>query len=391
MANKRVFYACEQIALKGEGEANYTVAHGVQSANMTTTFNLEQIFALGQSELYQNLEDLPDIEVTISKCLDGYPLLYLLATKNTTAGPSLFGRANSKCLVALGIFSDTSDSASGPPLSEVEVSGLFVNSISYTFPVQGNGIEEISLIGNDKVWANDSKMLQASPWVGSQTLTYAGQFTSPDSPLTSAGVHRRQNLIFEYDSASPLDVNGTVGDPDATILPTDIYGITTSGTNEYNAAEGGYNASIQDISITAQLGREPVFQQGTRAPYTRTLAPQIEVTCEINVLATSGDMKSATSKGALSSTTSNCLNSTNLSDNTIRFSCCDGTRIYLGTKNKLSSVTMGGADAGGGNMNLTYSYVGYNALTVLHEQESSINAAAGSWWTNRSDYLVALP
>lgn len=138
------------------------------------------------------------------------------------------------------------------------------------------------------------------------------------------------------------------------------------------------------------MGREPVYEQGTRAPYTRTLAPQIEITCEINVIATSGDMISATSKGILSASSSNCLNASNLSDNSIRLSSCDGTRIYLGTKNKLSSVTMGGADAGGGNMTLTYSYITYNKLTVLHQQESSINTSAGAWWNNRSTYLVRL-
>ena len=74
----RIYFANQQVAFRADGDAAanaWTVAHGVQSVAVTTTFNLEQAFELGQLSIYENIEGVPDIEVTLSKVLDGYPLL----------------------------------------------------------------------------------------------------------------------------------------------------------------------------------------------------------------------------------------------------------------------------------------------------------------------------
>jgi glycosyltransferase involved in cell wall biosynthesis len=47
----------------------------------------------------------------------------------------------------------------------------------------------------------------------------------------------------------------------------------------------------------------------------------------------------------------------------------DGTVFDLGTKSRLSSVNYTGADAGGGNGSMTYSYSTYNSMTVTHPQD----------------------
>ena len=57
---------------------------------------------------------------------------------------------------------------------------------------------------------------------------------------------------------------------------------------------------------------------------------------------------------------------------------------------RLSSVSFGGGDAGGGNATVTYSYTTFNDFTVLHP--SDISASGGSvsgvtWWSGRSDYV----
>ena len=77
--------------------------HGVQSVGITTNFNLEEAFELGQLSVYQLIEQLPDVEVTLEKQLDGNPLLYHLAT-NGTASNTLVARAAVKCIVGLSIF-----------------------------------------------------------------------------------------------------------------------------------------------------------------------------------------------------------------------------------------------------------------------------------------------
>jgi len=76
--NNRIFYACQMVGLHEmgtDGADSHVVAHGVQSIGITTNFNLEQAFELGQIQIYENIEGLPDVEVTMEKVLDGYPLL----------------------------------------------------------------------------------------------------------------------------------------------------------------------------------------------------------------------------------------------------------------------------------------------------------------------------
>jgi hypothetical protein len=384
MANKRIFFACEQISMKGDGAATYRVLHGVQSASMSTTFNLEQVFTLGQIAIYANIETIPDIQVTISKVLDGYPLIWHEATINATAGPSLVNRSAEKCLIAFGIFADTADSCTGKPSSEVETSGMFPSSLSYTFPVDGNFTEEFTAQGNDKVWANDSDMLQSAPWAGATSLTFDGQFGSEDAPIGSGGVNRRQNLIFAHGSSFGLDSNGAVEDPDATILPQDIFGISASGTNPESA--DGFGAHLTNITVSVDITRDPLYELGRRGVFSRTVQFPIEVTCEITAIATSGDMVSATEDGIRNTTTGNCLANANLQDRTIRIATCEGTRLYLGKKNKLSSVNYSGGDAGGGNVEISYSYSNFNELTVMHSGDP--NADGATWWAARASYLT---
>ena len=113
-ANNRVYYAIQQVAFaKHSGGAGGTriAAHGVQSVGITTTFNLEQVFELGQLAIYENIEGTPDIEVTMSKVLDGYIPLYCLASADQTDGPQLNKRTLARSFVQLGIWGEAFESA----------------------------------------------------------------------------------------------------------------------------------------------------------------------------------------------------------------------------------------------------------------------------------------
>ena len=109
MANKRIYYAIQQIRLGNT--TNIDEIHGLQTIGMTTNFNLEQVFEIGQLEIYQNIEEVPEIEVTLNKVLDGYPLCYVMATENgaegitasQAVGPTLTGRQNARCDMELSI------------------------------------------------------------------------------------------------------------------------------------------------------------------------------------------------------------------------------------------------------------------------------------------------
>ena len=85
MANNRVFYACQSVQLAGPSGASgptntaFTTVQGLQSVGINTNFNLEPIYQLGQLDLYENFEDIPDVEVSLNKVLDGMPTIYSMS------------------------------------------------------------------------------------------------------------------------------------------------------------------------------------------------------------------------------------------------------------------------------------------------------------------------
>jgi hypothetical protein len=179
MVNNRVFWAIEQVAIKDNaGAATSTVApfnsrefstgvlasgvdevagvwevpRGVQSAGMTTTFNLEEVFQLGQVEVYEQSERQPDIELSVSKIIDGSKPVFFMVTDPTQANDIVAKTANYKSDITMQIYPDTQFRATGRPISIVTASGMVMSSASYTFPVDGAVTEDITLVGNDKIW-----------------------------------------------------------------------------------------------------------------------------------------------------------------------------------------------------------------------------------------------
>lgn len=378
MAN-RIYYAVHQVGLKEDGNAGaFTEVHGVQSVGMTTNFNLEQVFELGQLAIYENIEQIPDVEVTMSKVLDGYPLAYCLASVAAT-DPTLAKRGAEKSIFGLSIFDDTLESATGTPVSVVQCSGMYVSSLSYNFPLDDSFSEDITLVGNDKVWHNDARIVNPN----APDPSFAGAFdNNDDAPIGTGGVNRRENMQWGFTSNDGLDTNGMVADSDATVLPPDVYGITASGTNE--KTNNVYGAHVSSITVSADLAREDINELGRKGPYYRALTFPLEVTTEIEVTSTSGDMVSATEEGILTTDPSDlCADLGNLSNRSIRIATCEGTRIYLGTKNKLSSVNYTGGDAGGGNVAVTYTYTTFNDFTVMHSGDPNSNIT----WATRDTYL----
>ena len=393
--NARIFYACQAVGIQGlrsvtagnppvtslvstspigniaKHAGDVQILHGVQSVGINTTFNLEQVFELGQIHIYENIEGVPDVEVTLEKVLDGYPLMYHVAStavKDDTAlttvaaKAALVARSKQRCNVFLGIFPDTVSNVGDTTEAAVEVlmSGMYIGSIGYTIPVDGNATESLTLVGNHKQWnTTPTKMvtgLTAQLGSGSAIAGYI------DSPLNTqagsfrGGVQRRENIsLFK------------------SILPQSINGVTQN-TNPGNAwststAIGVPKVHIQNISISCDLNRESIQELGRKGPYTRYANFPVEVTCEIEAIASSGDFVQALEEGITTGTgftvgTENYGNNTK--NESIRIVLHDGTIIDLGNKNRLSSVNYGGGDAGGGNATVTYSYSTYNALSVLH-------------------------
>ena len=69
-------------------------------SGMTSSFNLEQVFEFGQIQIYENIEGVVDVEVTVEKVIDGEKLLYLMGTRKTLERPTswVLPRKEIRCL-----------------------------------------------------------------------------------------------------------------------------------------------------------------------------------------------------------------------------------------------------------------------------------------------------
>ena len=324
MAADRIIYALQNVAIDGLQNGDYTFMKGIQSVSMSTNFNLEQVFQFGQLNIFENTEGVPDIEMSVSKVLDGSALLYTTATSGNDLG--LVTASDRNFNTVLGLWDETLfNNATGEPTHMVMLSGCSVSSIGYNFSVDGPFTEDMSIQANNKIWAGNCARYNLS--LESWPTAYTG-----DSPDAAGGVQNRR----AFDKA-----NCTL----PSIIP-----------------EG--KSRIQSIGVSCDFGLEPLSELGSYTPYARKASFPIEVTCDIEVITTGGDKVNATESGCATGALTQCSVVSNLSNESIVIRTCDGTNLNLGAKNKLSSVQYGGGDAGGGNSTVTYSFSNFNDLLV---------------------------
>lgn len=404
--NTRVFYATQAVAIGKIGATGVAdsaangnslagemaICHGVQSIGVDTNFNLEQAFELGQLSLYENIEDIPDISVTMQKFLDGYSLLYHLGASYDSAGTKktnfkLTGRTDTRADVRMVIndldndYVDSGNSAA----SELYCSGMYISSVSYTVPTDGTCTEDVTFVGNNKRWLNAADTGQVL--LVNSSASVDGAFLNVfnnDAPVYSGvgssdggNVLRRDDVVVSGSFAGGGGATKTY----TTILPDIIGGVgtddvitgtvwaTNGPTNAgrlNTAASGG--AHIQSFTCSVDFGREAINQLGSRTPYSRYATFPTEVTSTLEVIATEGDNVTAVE-----------TNRTNLSNHEICIALKDSTVIHLGKKNKVSSVTYGGGDAGGGNASITYNFSNFNDFVIFHSGDPL--SSETDYWT----------
>lgn len=357
VANNRTFYASQGLLLRPQKTAddgtitigaNWKSPKGIQSVGITTNFALTQIFQMGQIELYDRAEEVPEIQVTINKIMDGTCPLYLLCmggedTVSTNSGKPLVSIANNRVNVRLGIFSDTNSAASGDVRTYVDMSGMYLSAFTYTFPIDGTLTEEVTLVGNNKVW--NSGILGGGPTLGADKYSF-GMGGSGSSPNTLM----RQNVV----------VSGST-------LPTGVGGIPLP------SGIANPLPHIQSLTISSTLGREAIRELGRFNPYYRYVNFPLEITSEFTIIGTDGDNVNADDfNGGLpcGSAARQGLNGyRNLLEKEVRIlvrgtGCADVLQLDLGKKNKLTSVNYSGADTGGGNATVAYSFSTFNTFTL---------------------------
>jgi len=346
--NNRIHYGVTAVGMAATGETLFRAVSGVQSVGIDTSFDIEQVYQLGQLAIYQNVENIPNVELTLERVMDGSALAQHLATPITGNGVELISRySNQRCDVAVNFYRDILSNASGGAngVHQCFMSGMYVSSIGFNFGVEGNFTETVSLVGNSKNWINTP----------TRFLPNFGTYTSPPTGFLA----RRQHIIF--------GTGASTTDSSLSYLPKSIPGIDTSGWNRLDGTGlggislNGYAAHIQSIQVSADLGRTELFELGKRGPYHRYLDFPIEVTCAIEVIDTQGDSIIAQTEGT-----------TNTTDERIYLVTSDGVIVDLGQKNRLTSVSSSGGDTGGGNRSVTYNFVNYNDLTVTRYAEKSL-------------------
>jgi len=334
--NQRIFYACQAVAICPRGTTTVAaehVAHGVQSVGMTSTFTLDQVFELGQIEIYENIEEVADVEVTIEKVIDGDKLIYDLAT-NGACKQGVVPASKARSDVYVAVFDDGLNQATGVPRNICMNSGMFVSSVSYNYSVEGSATESVTLVGNDRFW-NDFAGVVAAPTTSWSDLDLLGDggadIDGQDVP--KSGVVRRVNC----------DINGST-----------VPALVRSQGGDDSSSEAGRsdNAHIQSITVSTDFAQENIQELGRFGPYTRYATFPIEVTCDFEVIATSGDLINVSG------------NAPNLTNEEIVIKDTAGTVLNLGDKNKLSSVSYTGGDTGGGNATVTFSFSNFNVLQV---------------------------
>jgi hypothetical protein len=438
MNNNRVWWAIEQVAIKDNAAPPtgavapvnsrefstgalasgvdqvgglWEVPRGLQSIGMSTTFNLEQVFQLGQAEIYEYSERQPDIEVTMSKVIDGTKPLFLMLTNPAGANDIVARTASYRVDIALQIYPDTQFRATGRPVAIVTASGAYLSNVAYTFPIDGAVTEDVTLVGNDKVWG---VMVAVSGHTAGHNAGNPGEPLviwpdaanggNPDAPEgTPSGV-------FGHDGLTSLLVEGgaqeLAGGQDRlgviivgsgvqrreeveisrSILPQDVPGVITPIISGINAAfvNGGFGANgpgtlsdasqlianantdsiaehLQTITVSFSIAREDIFELGSKRPFVKVPDFPLEATCSIEVITAQGDLVDATSE-------LDCCDPGNTSaSNTIIIRTCDGLQVDLGDSNRLTSVEQGGGEAGGDNMTITYNYSSFNVFNVSHD------------------------
>ena len=329
--NNRIFYACQAVAFVPSGTSAVApghVVHGVQSVGITSNFSLEQAFEFGQVEIYANSEEVGEVEVTCEKLIDGSVGLYVHAAH--AQGTNVVTASSKRTDVFLAIYDDTVNAVAATAKKDVVAcSGMYLSSCSWTWPVDGNATESITMVGNDKQW-NTSEAghgtTPATAWGASLNTGLSGS----DTP--ASGLQRRFGGVSISTGGGAL----------ASDIPSHVM---TQG-----AADSRH---IQNISVSVDFGRENILELGRFGPYYKYATFPVEVTSEFEVIATEGDLVG--------------VSGTNFNlgaGEQITIADSAGTRLDLGDKNKLTSVSYSGGDTGGGNATVTFSYSTFNDLTV---------------------------
>lgn len=294
----RIYYASQWVSING------TVVTAVQSVGISTTYNIEPVFQLGQSTVYQDQETLADVEVTIQRLFNGDTPMYLLHLGSGGNGAGLTSSVveDTKSTIVV------SNSASSGVNAAVSMADMYVSNISYNATVDGNATEDITFIGNKKATGSVS--------------------TAPGALTGGYGVASRQNVTGTGSAAGAQSITISVD-----LAREELYSL------------GAIEPSKRLLTFPIEVTSEVEFRNTSHAGGLASIP-----TDRCKPLSNAGG-------GTIGMTICN---------NGASGSAAHTTTISAGTGNTILSVNYSGGDAGGGNASVTYSYRNYNTFSVSH-------------------------
>lgn len=311
--NLRTFYACQAVAVATQipdsngayavkTSGDYKYLHGVQSVGINSSFDFENIFELGQLEIYDAALNIPEVEITIEKLFDGYKTVYGMISE----GSGILDASKNRACVRFAVYKDTENAGVSNPLSYIECTGMYVSNVTYTFPVDGNPTESITLVGNSKSVSSGAAF--------TVPIDITNGANTPDDEPVGGSIKRRQDVTIN--------------------APGDKF---------------------QNVTISIDLAREDLFEFGSRLPYARIPTYPVEATAEVECLAVNNSFDNVEFDEEDTELP--------VQGESISVSC-GGFTVSLGSKCFLTSVAHGGGDATGGNATVTSSYTAYNVFNV---------------------------
>lgn len=379
MASKRIIFNAEQILIApGDNFTAFSsgqVVHGAQSVGMNGTVPITTLYELGQAAPYEQTEEVSEFTASIDKFLDGYPMVWHLATRDATY-PTLIGRSAARCHLGMSIYPETQQYASGVADFGCWMSGFYPTNLNISIPVQGAATESLSFVGNQRKWYSSAYRFAEAGTINvlSGFFTGSAGFSTPDSPLSASGVMKREDVLFDYTTSYATDSNSLPVHASGSTFPRNIPGINSSGQNVFTGTSTAcdYTTKLQSIRFTCGLTRQDIFELGCKFPYNKAINPTIDVNTEIEIIAISGDFIEALEAGLYS-------NGDNTRNESIRVALRDGTRISTGTKNRMTGFNVGGGGVDGSNMTVTYSYNTKNTFDLLHPADPKFGSVQSGY------------
>jgi hypothetical protein len=310
--SNRIYYAVQAVSLEPAFPTldtapviAETIASGYQSVGINGTVDFEQIFELGRLDIYQNLEGVPSVEVTVERLLPKVSGTASATTKTlweAVCGNSVTNAAVARPTLNMQVADDSTYSAEG----FVQCTGLYISNYTVNFQIDGAMTESMTLVGNALSWTSGAGPTIANGSTGSAFITDAD---------AAGAIIRRQDVT---------------------------------------ACSPGTTNKLQSVSLSIDFSREDLFELGRKTPYYKAAGFPVESSAEFEYLADKDVSGLTFSDGQTSDATS---------DQTVSISA-GGKTFSIGTSARLNGTNYSGGDAGGGNATITYSYTGYNFFDV---------------------------